>query len=534
MRDLFRRPTARLCALLAVALVLASGVAAQPIPAAAAGAATPRAATVPSLPAAVVAAAEHTPGMVVRRAPGLVVRAITVPPAVRAADPSVPANVWRVRVAGRFPPRALRYIVSAGGHAVGYGTPSFHMNAAVAVTADPAVVTDAVTARYEGADEAAVPGTAGDAPTAAQAARSLAARLGDGAHPTLDVARRLYSLGDQAYQPPGIQGKVELAGDVHYPKDLTQGPYPLVLFLHGNHASCYKGDKAGYRWPCPPGWTPMPNDIGYDYMAERLASYGYIVVSVSGNGVNVLGNQLPDTGMRQRGYLLRRHLDLWHKWSTIGHGPFGTRFVGAVDMSRIGVMGHSRGGEGAIRLVIVDRKSRRPVRDRRGAAARAGRLRPEDGERHPDGGHPPVLRRRRVRPGGHALLRRRALPQAGRPDAQGDRHRHGRQPQLLQHGVDAELRLPRRVRRRPGGMSRTHLLEGAADGRTRVRRATSSGGTSEGRSRWTTSGRAPGRRPRSPPCRRSSRTWRRTSRISGRIWTGSRTPGHGSRGRARR
>ena len=104
----------------------------------------------------------------------------------------------------------------------------------------------------------------------------------------------------------------------------------------------------------------MPNDIGYDYIAERLASYGYIVVSVSGNGVNVLGNQLPDTGMRQRGYLLRRHLDLWQKWSTIGHGPFGTRFVGKVDMSRIGVMGHSRGGEGAIRLVMIDRKSLDP------------------------------------------------------------------------------------------------------------------------------------------------------------------------------
>ena len=101
----------------------------------------------------------------------------------------------------------------------------------------------------------------------------------------------------------------------------------------------------------------MPNDIGYDYIAEQLAGYGYIVVSVSANGVNVLGNQLPDTGMRQRAYLLRRHLDLWKKWSTIGHGPFGDRFVGAVDMQRIGVMGHSRGGEGVIRSVMVDRRS---------------------------------------------------------------------------------------------------------------------------------------------------------------------------------
>ena len=343
-----------------MALVLASGIAAEPVPAGAAAEATPRTATVPALPAAVVAAAEHTPGVVVRRAPGLVVRAIAVPAGLRAAHPSIPEQVWRVSVAGRFPPRALRYIVSAGGHAVGYGTPSFHMNTAVAVTADPAVLTDDVTARYEGTGSPAAGLPAASAPSAARAARSIAAQLGGGAHPDLDVARRLYSLGDQAYQPPGIQGKVELAGDVHYPKDLSGGPYPLILFLHGNHASCYKGDKAGYRWPCPPGWTPMPNDIGYDYIAERLASAGYIVVSVSANGVNVLGNQLPDTGMRQRAALLRRHLDLWEQWSTIGRGPFGNRFVGAVDMSRIGVMGHSRGGEGAVRLVLFDRKHHDP------------------------------------------------------------------------------------------------------------------------------------------------------------------------------
>jgi hypothetical protein len=361
MPNLLRRPTARLCALLVSALVVASGVAAQPIPATAAQADGPRPATVPALPAAVVAAAEHTPGVVVRRVPGLVVRAIAVPVALRTAHPAVPATVWRVRVAGRFPPRALRYIVSAGSQPVGYGTPSFRMNAAVAVTADPAVLTETVTARYEGgAAGPASPGTGGSGLSAARAVRSLAAQLGGAADPDLDVARRTYSMGNQAYQPPGIQGKVELAGVVHYPKDLSGGPFPLVLFLHGNHDSCYKGAKAGYRWPCPAGWTPMPNDIGYDYIAERLASFGYIVVSVSGNGVNVLGNQLPDTGMRQRGYLLRRHLDLWQKWSTIGHGPFGTRFVGKVDMTRIGAMGHSRGGEGVTRLVMIDRKSRDP------------------------------------------------------------------------------------------------------------------------------------------------------------------------------
>ena len=83
-------------------------------------------------------------------------------------------------------------------------------------------------------------------------------------------------------------------------------------------------------------------------------------MSVSGNGVNVLGNQVDDTGMRQRGELLDKHLDLWHQWATTGGGPFRSRFVGAVDFSRIGVMGHSRGGEGAIWQVIVDRQRAHP------------------------------------------------------------------------------------------------------------------------------------------------------------------------------
>jgi hypothetical protein len=81
---------------------------------------------------------------------------------------------------------------------------------------------------------------------------------------------------------------------------------------------------------------------------------------VSGNGVNVLGNMVEDTGMRQRGELLEKHVDLWQAWTTTGGEPFGTAFVGAVDLDRIGVMGHSRGGEGAVWQVIVDRERPSP------------------------------------------------------------------------------------------------------------------------------------------------------------------------------
>ena len=43
-------------------------------------------------------------------------------------------------------------------------------------------------------------------------------------------------------------------------------------------------------------------------------------------------------------------------------------------MTEIGAMGHSRGGEGVVWQVIVDRERARPVRDRRGVAAGAGGL----------------------------------------------------------------------------------------------------------------------------------------------------------------
>ncbi len=83
-------------------------------------------------------------------------------------------------------------------------------------------------------------------------------------------------------------------------------------------------------------------------------------MSVSANGVNVLGNSVPDTGMRQRGEVLEKHIDLWKTWSTTGGAPFGTTFVGKVDLTRIGTMGHSRGGEGVIWNNIVDQERPSP------------------------------------------------------------------------------------------------------------------------------------------------------------------------------
>ena len=299
----------------------------------------------PSLAPLVVRSGLTAPGEVVRRMPGVRVERLRLGPDVRArlADPS--DDVYRVTVDGTFPPRALRYVVRAGGRPVGFGIPRGDERAVVAITTDDAVLTDALTARYEGRRRPAP-----DADARPGVERAVLPTPGP-----FDVTVTDYDFGDRAYQPAGLGGRVELRAAVYHPTDLSSGPYPIVLFLHGNHSACYRGDRSGYTWPCRDGWRPIPNHEGYGYLGSRLASYGYIVASVSGNGVNVLGNAVADTGMRQRGLLLERHLELWEDWNTIGSDPFETSFVGAVDMDRIGVMGHSRGGEGAVYQAIVDR-----------------------------------------------------------------------------------------------------------------------------------------------------------------------------------
>ena len=335
-----------------VALALPPGLAAR---ATAAGPAAP-AAIASSLPPEVFTAALAAPGTVARRSAGLTVERLTLTAALRDAYPSLPRDLFRVTLSGRFPPRDLRYLVSVAGRPAGIGIPAPNGGSVTAITADPGVLTSAVTA-----DTGAPDGAPGGGPATGE-------RVPRGSFPDpaaggpFEVTRAEYHLGKQVFQPSEIGGKVDLVGDVHYPTDLEAGPFPLVLFMHGNHSSCYRlaTDRADYRWPCRDGWRALPNYAGYDYISRRLASYGYVVVSVSANGVNVLGNNVPDTGMRQRGEVMEKHIDLWNEWSTTGGDPFGSTFVGALDMSRIGTMGHSRGGEGVVWNQIVDQERPEP------------------------------------------------------------------------------------------------------------------------------------------------------------------------------
>jgi hypothetical protein len=116
---------------------------------------------------------------------------------------------------------------------------------------------------------------------------------------------------------PYAMNKVPLHGEVRYPSGA--GPFPLVLVVHGNSSAATASDQ------------------GYFYLLDLLASHGMIAVSVDENFLNggVFGE------MDARAIVLLRHLQRWRTWNATAAHPF----FGKVDMNKIGLAGHSRGGE---------------------------------------------------------------------------------------------------------------------------------------------------------------------------------------------
>lgn len=176
---------------------------------------------------------------------------------------------------------------------------------------------------------------------------------------TLPVIAGEYKLPASVDSSVTTAMKTELWAHVWRPK--SGGPYPLVLFLHGNHSTCGRFDTTlGVRiddridytttGKCPTDYVVTPNHLGYAYLAQDLASKGYVVVSINANrGVNAAPAEVDDYGLNlRRGRLVLRHLQKLAKWNASGGAPasLGFQLTGMLDFSQVGLMGHSRGGEG--------------------------------------------------------------------------------------------------------------------------------------------------------------------------------------------
>jgi hypothetical protein len=156
--------------------------------------------------------------------------------------------------------------------------------------------------------------------------------------------------GEYALAPvrlPGLAKPVEMRAVVVAPA-APAGRRPLVLFLHGRHGTCRYARSETMDWPCPRGATEIPSYRGFRYAQRLLASQGYVTVSISANGVNGQDADLDDSGAAARSALVRRHLARWAGWSGAHRraAPAVVRAVSPADLSRVLLVGHSRGGEG--------------------------------------------------------------------------------------------------------------------------------------------------------------------------------------------
>ncbi|NUP19306.1 MAG: hypothetical protein HOZ81_25090 [Streptomyces sp.] len=152
---------------------------------------------------------------------------------------------------------------------------------------------------------------------------------------------------------PGFAQPVEMRAVVVAPKN-ADGRRPLALFLHGRHFTCYtpQGEITG-DWPCATGAKPVPSHRGYLRDQRLLASQGYVTVSISANGINGQDWSAEDGGAQARSSLVRQHLARWADWSARpGSAPTAVRQAPRADLSRVLLVGHSRGGEGVNRAAM--------------------------------------------------------------------------------------------------------------------------------------------------------------------------------------
>ena len=143
----------------------------------------------------------------------------------------------------------------------------------------------------------------------------------------------------------GISTPVDIWARVSYPSGFPAGPTPLILLLHGNQGN----------GTCP-NIDPCNHHEGFQYLMDHLASQGFLVVSINANRLN--GPSFSQ--ITERAQLILEHLKRWRIWATTPEEPFGNAFVGQVDLTRIGLAGHSRGGEAVIAAYNLNRGSKAP------------------------------------------------------------------------------------------------------------------------------------------------------------------------------
>lgn len=170
-----------------------------------------------------------------------------------------------------------------------------------------------------------------------------------------------------------------VAGTGHYYVDRLRGllhvpagpprPHPVLVLVPGRHDNCrVAGRDLGFVgtfvWPCPdaaPAVEDLPSWRGFGYIGQVLASHGYVVATINTNGTNAHGVVGGDAAREQLIHETLRLLQQWHAGPRSLPDGVGDALVGKVDLGRIGLLGHSRGGA-AVGRFLRNEQTRRDGR----------------------------------------------------------------------------------------------------------------------------------------------------------------------------
>jgi hypothetical protein len=172
------------------------------------------------------------------------------------------------------------------------------------------------------------------------------------------AALDLFPVGHKAYDTSTLTflgETLNVKGTVYYPAQSDGegtpfnerlaglGRVPIVFMAHGNHGRFHDPVNRNIE-SCsnPGGWVEIPNHEGYDYFQRQLARMGIIAVSVYSNQANCRDFSI--TTIRRRAELILASIQRFQDFDS-GVDPI---FVGRIDFARVGLMGHSQGGEAVV------------------------------------------------------------------------------------------------------------------------------------------------------------------------------------------
>jgi hypothetical protein len=118
------------------------------------------------------------------------------------------------------------------------------------------------------------------------------------------------------------------------PKQLPgKRAFPVVFIIHGQH-----------DWLV--GTKEVENHLGYEYLQQDLAHHGIVSVSINTNPANLLGSLI-----RTRAEFVTAGFQIMKGMNEDPKNHFYKR----LDLRNIGIMGHSRGGDGITKAAILNR-----------------------------------------------------------------------------------------------------------------------------------------------------------------------------------